>query len=160
MDNFNLTIQNAVVSIVDHQDAKIKTIEALQHVILKCSENIDLYIKVSFGTSGRALLTPQVKYVILFFYVFVEILCMPNVNATLFFQILLKFLSESGGSKMATALNFHKSTGQLTISHRRHIIHSVIDYMVKEYGYYPNQDTKKEVAKVVVTLFPCLAKKQ
>lgn len=62
MDNFNLTIQNAVVSIVDHQDAKIKSVQALQHVILKCSENIDLYLKVSFGLSGPALLTPQVRH--------------------------------------------------------------------------------------------------
>lgn len=67
MDNFNLTIQNAIVSIVDHQDAKIKSVPALQHVILKCSENIDLYLKVSFGSHGPALLTPQVRHETLFF---------------------------------------------------------------------------------------------
>lgn len=60
VDNFYLTIQNAVVSITDHQDAKIKSVEALQHVISKCSEDINFYIKVNFGLSGPALLTPQV----------------------------------------------------------------------------------------------------
>lgn len=61
MDNFNLTIQNTTVTVVDHQDAKIKTVEALHHVISKCAENIDLFLKVSFGTSSQTLLTPQVN---------------------------------------------------------------------------------------------------
>lgn len=75
------------------------------------------------------------------------------------FQILLQFITSNGGSKVATALNFHNSTGQLTASQRRVILHGVIDYVVKEYGYYPSQDAKKEIANVVVTLFPCLGKK-
>lgn len=73
---------------------------------------------------------------------------------------MLKFISDTGGSKIAEALNFHKTTGQMTVSQRRLIMHSVVDYIVKEYGYYPNQDIKKEVAKVVVSLFPCFGKKQ
>lgn len=55
-----------MISIVDHQDAKIKSVDALRHVISKCSENIDLFIKVSFGTSDRTILTPQVKHEIPF----------------------------------------------------------------------------------------------
>lgn len=62
VDNFGLTVQNSIVNIVDHQDAKIKTVEALQHVLSKCADNIDLFLKVSFGGSSRALLTPQVIY--------------------------------------------------------------------------------------------------
>lgn len=61
VENFDLNIQNSIVTIVDHQDAKIKTTEALQHVISKCADNIDLFLKISFGSSVRALLTPQVN---------------------------------------------------------------------------------------------------
>lgn len=76
------------------------------------------------------------------------------------FQILLRFISETGGSKIAQALNHHKSTGQLTVSQRRLVLHAVADYLVKENGYYPTKDCKKELAHVVVSLFPCLSKKQ
>lgn len=69
VDNFKLTIQNALVSVVDHQNAKINSVDALQHVISKCSENIDLFIKVSFGTSARSLLTPQVNQRVLYIFI-------------------------------------------------------------------------------------------
>lgn len=72
MENFDLNIQNSIISVVDHHDAKIKTTEALQHVISKCAENIDLFLKISFGgsVSARSLLTPQVNYVCYYGIVF------------------------------------------------------------------------------------------
>lgn len=48
----------------------------------------------------------------------------------------------------------------MTVSQKRLIVHSVVDYIVKEYGYYPNQDIKKDVSKVVVSLFPCFGKNE
>lgn len=61
---------------------------------------------------------------------------------------------------MLQALKSHKLTGELTVSERRTILQAVVDFIVKEYGHYPKQETKKEVANVVVSLFPCLGKKQ
>lgn len=61
---------------------------------------------------------------------------------------------------MLQALNSHKLTGQLTISQRQAVLRVVIDFIVKEYGYYPKQGVKKEVANVVVSIFPGLGKRQ
>lgn len=71
---------------------------------------------------------------------------------------MLQFISEKGGNNVATALKSHKLTGQLTVSERKIILHVVTDFIVREYGHYPKQEVKKEVANVVVSLFPCLGK--
>lgn len=72
-DNFSVSVQNTVVNVTDHQDAKIRTVDALQHVISKCNNDINLFVKVSFGnaTGGApepAFVTPQVK---LFKFIFI-----------------------------------------------------------------------------------------
>lgn len=72
----------------------------------------------------------------------------------------MQFILENGGSKVAQALKSHKLTGQFTVSERRIILHAVIDFIVSEYGHYPKQEIKKEVANTVVSLFPCLGKKE
>lgn len=73
---------------------------------------------------------------------------------------MLQFISENGGNNVSRALNAHKVTGQFTSSERKSVLHVVIDFIVKHYGYYPKQEVKREVANVVVSLFPCLRKKQ
>lgn len=59
---------------------------------------------------------------------------------------------------MTEALKSHKLSGQLTVSERKNILHAVIDFIVEKYGHYPKQEIKKDVANVLVSLFPCLAK--
>lgn len=73
---------------------------------------------------------------------------------------MLQFILENGGSKVAQTLKSHKLTGELTVLERRIILNAIIDFIVKEYGHYPKQETKKEVANVVVSLFPYLGKKR
>lgn len=62
-DNFDVSIQNSLIEVADHQGAKLRTAKELQHVISKCADNIDLFIKVHFGVIGavHGLITPQVN---------------------------------------------------------------------------------------------------
>lgn len=72
----------------------------------------------------------------------------------------MQFITDTGGIKIAQALNFHTTTGELTVPQRKLIVHSAVDYMVHKYGYYPKKDIKIDIAKVMVSLFPCMGKKQ
>lgn len=52
VNNFKVKMKNPkIFYITDHQDFEIKSDNALQHVIFKCSQNIDWYIKVGLVSS-------------------------------------------------------------------------------------------------------------